>query len=178
MKYILFVYPCDENWDQESSNTQIAEELSTISKSDDIKFVYGDRHSIFHFDSDMCQPELTIFVDLIREESEDFMYVLAQVTKSVSSNMNPEHLEHLLKINKRGRKPKVENPIKKLFTKEDFHFDVNEFMKDHSKKVEEFYNNQVCDLTLDEILDKITDQGIESLTRVEKDKLDEYSKQI
>jgi hypothetical protein len=33
-------------------------------------------------------------------------------------------------------------------------------------------------LTLDEILDKIVDQGIDSLTRAEKDKLDEYSKQV
>jgi hypothetical protein len=33
-------------------------------------------------------------------------------------------------------------------------------------------------LTLDEILDKISSQGMESLTRAEKDKLDEYSKQI
>jgi len=33
-------------------------------------------------------------------------------------------------------------------------------------------------LTLDEILDKILQTGMDSLTRAEKDKLDEYSKQI
>jgi hypothetical protein len=35
-----------------------------------------------------------------------------------------------------------------------------------------------CDLTLDELLDKINDQGINSLTEEEKNKLDEYSKTI
>jgi hypothetical protein len=125
----------------------------------------------------MSQPELSIFVDLIREDCSDFMYVLLQSSKSVSSNMNPEHLEHLLKVNKRGRKPKIENPVKKLFGREDFIIDLNEHIKNNHEKVEDFYKNNVCDLTLDEILDKITDQGIDSLTRAEKDKLDEYSKQ-
>jgi hypothetical protein len=51
-------------------------------------------------------------------------------------------------------------------------------MEEHNARVEEFVKNQICDLTLDEILDKISSQGMESLTRAEKDKLDEYSKQI
>ena len=51
-------------------------------------------------------------------------------------------------------------------------------MEEHNGRVDEFLKNQICDLTLDEILDKISQNGIESLTRPEKDKLDEYSKQI
>jgi hypothetical protein len=35
-----------------------------------------------------------------------------------------------------------------------------------------------CDLTIDELLDKISDKGINSLTEEEKNKLDEYSKTI
>jgi hypothetical protein len=87
-------------------------------------------------------------------------------------------LEHLQKKPKRGRKPKKESPLKKLFSSEDSEFDVKKFMEEHNERVEEFYINQVCDLTLDEILDKISQNGMDSLTRTEKDKLDEYSKQI
>ncbi len=57
MKYLLFIYPCDDNWDSTDSNTKIAEDLATISKSDEIKFVYGESHSIFHFDSTLSQSE-------------------------------------------------------------------------------------------------------------------------
>ena len=34
MKYLLFVYPCNEDWNSTESNEKIAEELATISKSD------------------------------------------------------------------------------------------------------------------------------------------------
>ena len=115
---------------------------------------------------------------LEKDEMEDFMYVLVQTSKLLTSNMDPEHLEHLQKKSKRGRKPKKESPLKKLFSSEDSVFDVKKFMEEHNERVEEFYINQVCDLTLDEILDKISQNGMDSLTRTEKDKLDEYSKQI
>lgn len=178
MKYLLFVYPCDENWNKEETNLKIAEELSTISKCDDITYVFGDNHTIFHFESDMCQPELTIYVDLIHNETPDFMYVLVQTSKTITSNMLPEHLEHLKKLNKKGRKPKTQNRVKEIFIDKNPVFDIKKFMDEHNTRVEEFLKNQVCDLTLDEILDKISQNGIDSLSRAEKDKLDEYSKQI
>ena len=34
MKYLLFVYPCDETWDGDEMNTIIAEELSIITKTE------------------------------------------------------------------------------------------------------------------------------------------------
>jgi hypothetical protein len=37
---------------------------------------------------------------------------------------------------------------------------------------------EVCNLTLDELLDKMVDQGIDSLSDIEKKKLEEYSKSI
>jgi hypothetical protein len=37
---------------------------------------------------------------------------------------------------------------------------------------------EVCNMTLDELLDKISQQGMESLSEVEKKKLEEYSKSI
>jgi hypothetical protein len=44
-----------------------------------------------------------------------------------------------------------------------------------------FYDNQkkkndICEMTLDELLDKILDKGINSLTDIERKKLEEYSK--
>jgi hypothetical protein len=37
-------------------------------------------------------------------------------------------------------------------------------------------SNKECELTMDELLDKISSQGIDSLSKEEKSKLDEYSK--
>jgi hypothetical protein len=177
MKYLLFVYPCNEEWDSTESNQKIAEELSTISKSDEIKYVYGENHSIFHFDSTLSPSEMNTYVELIKDEMSEFMFVLVQGVKSVESNMEGSHLEHLLRVNKRGRKPKS-NPIKETLQNNQPGFDITKLMEEYKTHVQEFLKNETCDLALDEILDKITDQGIGSLTRAEKDKLDEYSKQI
>ena len=178
MKYLLFAYPCNDTWDKQETNLKVADELSIISKCDNITFVFGDNHSIFHFESDMHQPELTIYIDLICDIVPEFMYVLIQTSKTMTSNMLPEHLEHLHKLNKKGRKPKSQNRVNEIFTNKNSTFDIKKFMEEHNNRVVEFVKNQICDLTLDEILDKISSKGIESLTRAEKDKLDEYSKQL
>lgn len=171
MKYLLFVYPCDDNWDETESNQKFANELVQIIKDEKLKFVYGESHTIFNFESDMSQSEVEGYVDLIKDDVPEFMFVLVQNAKSVSSDMDKNNFEHLMGKKKRGRKPKVVNQTPKP------NFDVAAFMEEHRKRVDEFLKNNVCDLTLDEILDKIIAQGIDSLTRAEKDKLDEYSKQ-
>jgi hypothetical protein len=51
-------------------------------------------------------------------------------------------------------------------------------MDEHNTRVLEFLNKSTCNLTIDEILDKISQKGINSLTKAEKDKLDKYSGEI
>jgi len=170
------MYPCEDTWDENVSNVEIASELSKISKSDDIKYVYGESHTLFHFDSDMSSTEVADFVDLLKDDVGDFMFVLLEGFKSIESNMPTESLESLMKLNRRGRPPRKKNRLKNIF--ENKEFDIKKFMDEHNTRVLEFLNNTTSDLTIDEILDKIKDQGINSLTNEEKDKLDKYSREI
>jgi len=178
MKYLLFVYPCEDTWDENVSNVEIANELSKISKSDDIKYVYGESHTLFHFDSDMSPTELADYVTLIKDDVGDFMFVLLEGFKSIESNMPTESLESLMKLNRRGRPPRKKNRLKNIFERSQDSFDIKKFMEEHNARVLDFLNNTVCNLTIDEILDKIKEQGINSLTNEEKDKLDKYSREI
>jgi hypothetical protein len=41
-----------------------------------------------------------------------------------------------------------------------------------------FKKKEVCNMTLDDLLDKIGEEGLGSLSELEKQKLDEYSKSI
>jgi hypothetical protein len=170
------MYPCEDTWDENVSNVEIASELSKISKSDDIKYVYGESHTLFHFDSDMSSTEVADFVDLLKDDVGDFMFVLLEGFKSIESNMPTESLESLMKLNRKGRPPRKKNRLKNIF--ENKEFDIKKFMDEHNTRVLEFLNNTTSDLTIDEILDKIKDQGINSLTNEEKDKLDKYSREI
>ena len=179
MKYLLFVYPCDTEWDSKNDNLHVAGELSTIIKSDEIKYIFGETHSIFHFESEMNQAELSIYVDLIMEETPTFMYVLCQTSKTITSNMDGKQLNDFLSINKKGRKKKKDNPIVNFFkktTQEEFSKYTTALMDEQNKKLEDYLSVTTTELTIDEILDKIHSKGLDSLTKAEREKLDDYSK--
>ena len=49
---------------------------------------------------------------------------------------------------------------------------------DISDLILNFKRKETCNMTLDELLDKISYQGMESLSEIEKQKLEEYSKSL
>jgi hypothetical protein len=169
MKYTLFIYSCEDEWNGEVINKKIANELMPIVKSDALKYIFGDKHSIFHFESELPQAELEIYVDIVNQDNEsEFMYVLLQTSKKMSSNMDPNHLKHLTTLKTpKTKKNQIKGKISEIMGDEE----IAEFLR---KTV---YDNIPTDLTVDEILDKIHEKGIESLTISEKQKLDNYSKE-
>jgi hypothetical protein len=159
MKYLLFVY---HNENQKKDDFQkIATELSPIVDSEDIKYIYGPTHVVFNFITEMSQGELSIYVDMMSEEMGDFKYILTPTPKTISSNMDPEHLKHLMDV----RSTNDEDEPSMYFL---------DFLKENFGDI----NKSVCNLSIDEILDKIKEKGIQSLSKQEKDKLDNYSQSI
>lgn len=179
MKYLLFVYPCDETWDSEKMNEVIADELSVITKTD-IKYLFGKKHSIFHFDTTLSIAEVREFIELLKDDVSEFMYFITQSSKNCASNMEEDSFLHLMSVKPTSKKSKKENPITGFF-KENFDekldAEIIRQMELNFKMAQEVMKNETSNLTIDEILDKIIDQGIDSLTKGEKRKLDEYSKQ-
>lgn len=176
MKYILFVYRCDDKKNETEYVNGIAHEISPIVKSDEIKFIFGETNAVFHFETEMSFPELNIYMDLVSKDFENFTYFLVPKGKNFASNMDETNLNHLMELypNKRKRKNK-----KSFFELPKISFNEEEFIKNYLSSIDNKENNEdICTLTVDEILDKILDKGITSLTESEKNKLDEYSKNV
>jgi hypothetical protein len=76
----------------------IGGELSKIMSSSQVKYMFGDRHSIYHFASDFSVDELDDFLCLVSAEYDNFNYLLTQKTKNVSSNFDQDNLLHLLTL--------------------------------------------------------------------------------
>ena len=161
MKYLLFVYYSEGEKTEEEIH-QIASELAPIVDSDEIKYVDGPTHVVLNFVTEMSQSELSIYVDIMTEDIGDFRYILIPTPKSVSSNMEPEHLKHLLDI--KGQYDE-DNVVSTNFI---------DFLKESLGE----RNQSICYLTIDEILEKIKENGVDSLTKEEKEKLDNYSQSI
>ena len=149
----------------------IGAELSKIMSSNQVKFMFGEKHSIYHFASDFSLDEIDDFLCLVSAEFEDFNYFLTQKTKNVKSNFDQDNLMHLLTL--RNTNSRKQTPPRSF----EFKLDVggDEFAR-IAENIMGLLPKKGCELTMDELLDKINDQGINSLTEEEKNKLDEYSK--
>ncbi len=171
MNYLLFVYHNEDMKTPDVTTENIGAELSKIMSSNQVKFMFGDKHSIFHFASDFSVDEIDDFLCLVSAEFENFNYFLTQKTKNIKSNFDEDNLLHLLTLrntNKRKQTPPRSFDFKLDVGGEDFDRMAENFMSLLPKKG--------CTLTMDDLLDKINDKGINSLTEEEKCKLDEYSK--
>jgi hypothetical protein len=90
--------------------------------------------------------------------------------------MPKDNLNHLLSLKKSKTKktPPVVEPRNPKF----INFDTGKEFMDIADLILNIKRPEVCNLTLDELLDKMVDQGIESLSEIERSKLEEYSKSI
>jgi hypothetical protein len=161
MKYLLFAY-YSEGDKTEDQIHEIAQELSPIVESDEIKYVYGPSHVVFNFITEMSIGELSIYIDIVIEETGPFKYILIPTPKQIMSNMETEHLLHLMQVKGDYNE---EGEISPNFI---------EFLKESFAGT----NPNVCSLTIDEILEKIKQNGVGSLSIQEKEKLDNYSQSI
>ncbi len=173
MNYLLFVYHNEDMNPQDETTAKIGAELSKIMSSNQIKYMFGERHSIYHFASDFSIEEIDDFLCLVSDEFENFNYFLTQKTKNVASNFDKDNVLHLLTL--RNTNNKKQTPLRPFEFKLDY--DNEEFNR-ISETIMGFLPKKRCNLTLDELLDKINYHGINSLTDEEKNKLDEYSKTI
>jgi hypothetical protein len=115
-------------------------------------------------------------VYFISDEISGFEYLLTKKNKDYSSNFDEDNLNHLMSL--RSTKPKKHKPTP---PKINFEFKPNEGSKDFMDIADILINlkrKEVCNLSLDELLDKISDKGMESLSEIEKQKLEEYSKSL
>jgi hypothetical protein len=113
-------------------------------------------------------------MNLISDEITGFEFFLTQKTKNNFSNFPEDNLNHLLSLRKTTKKKTPLSPPK-LRTND---IKGGEPFFDIADLILNFKRPEVCNLTLDELLDKMVDEGKDSLTELEKQKLDEYSKSL
>jgi len=175
MNYLLFVYYDDTVKESEEKTNQIAGQIADVMTSKEIKFMFGDKHAIYHFASDLSLSEMGELLNIISFEVTGFEFFLTQKTKHNFSNFPEENVEHLLSLRKTTPKKKT-TPVKPGLRTNDIRGGESFF--DIADLILNIKRPEVCNLTLDELLDKMVDQGVDSLTELEKKKLEEYSKSI
>lgn len=166
-KYFLIVFGDFEN---ENVCKEIALTLTPIVDSPHLKFNHSKGNLLFHFASEVSQEEIYDYVlgsvfDLCSS------FILTENTDKVSLYIPQAVKKHLLDLEKEGDDVDIKininqtRPLSDLEGEEEF----VALLLDEVKK-------QIKKPSLDQILDKINTKGFESLSKFEKDTLDEHSK--
>ena len=183
-KYILFVFAKNDN--PKEFTEQIAEELCVISDTPNLNFYFGPESSVFTISTLDSHQDVKDYVDMILGVG-DIMYVLLPYTSDNLSYGLPKKIsEHLFNdgINdfmseKSKLSDKTEFEVRKMIQdeiKESFMLNIEDFDFDYDEEDDiEKIKNKMQSPSLDELLDKIKEKGLNSLTEKELTQLNKYS---
>ena len=107
MNYLLFVYYDNTVKNSEKTTNEIAKQIADQMSSNEAKFMFGEKHAIFHFASEFSIDDMGGWIDIINDELQCFEYFLVPKPRNSVSNMTKENLEHLLTLRKTKPKKKT-----------------------------------------------------------------------
>jgi hypothetical protein len=185
-KYILFVFAKNDN--PKEFTEQIAEELCVISDTPNLNFYFGPESSVFTISTLDSYEDVKDYVDMVLGVGE-IMYVLLPYTSDKLSYGLPEKIsKHLFndgindfmsgksnnsEPNEFEVRKMIQDKIRDTFNLNIDNFDF-EYDEDEWSDIDEIKNKQRSP-SLDELLEKIKEKGLNSLTEKELTYLNKYS---
>lgn len=157
--------------DFESENTckEIALSISPIVDSPHLKFNHTNGSIIFHFASEVIQSEIYDYL-LVTLMDMCTSFVLTENTDNMSFYLPRKVEKHLMDLENEGEEVEMKININQTRSLEELQRD-EEFVALLLDEVK----RSVKKPSLDQILDKINTKGLSSLSKFERDILDEYS---
>jgi len=165
-KFFLIVFG---DFNSEEFCKEVALTLTPIVDSPHLKFNHTKGNILFHFASEVSQEEIYEYIMISLIDKCQY-FILAENTDKVSLFLPPNVQEHLMDLVNEGNDVEMRIQVdstKNLMSQED----EEEFVALLLEEVK----RQVKKPSLDQILDKLNNKGIDALTKFEKDTLDEYS---
>ena len=158
---------------QEDLLSEIALTITPIVDSPHLKFQSSNGALIFHFASEVAQEEIHDYVQGSLFGLID-SFILVEYTDKVSVCMTKELKDHLFDLENESDGVSINMNMNHIKNNTDFMEDEedDDFVALLLNQVKE----KVKKPSLDYILDKIANKGMDSLSQFEKDTLDLYSK--
>ena len=168
-KFFLIVFG---DFDSEGACKEIALTLTPIVDSPHLKFNHTKGNIFFHFASEVSQEEIYEYVMISLIDKCQY-FILVENTDTVSVFLPPNVQEHLMDLVNEGKDVEMKIKVdhnKSLLSEEDEEEFVALLLEEVKKQVKR--------PSLDQLLDKLNSKGIDSLSKFEKDTLDDYSKKL
>lgn len=180
MKYIIFVFGGTEN--QDEFVNLVCDNIMLNVKVDYIKFFYGDTSCVYTFKSDTPFDEVSKSITKILQNVNVSYFLLPYSDFEINVRIDEETLEHLFgkELDEESQSINEED----LVEPQTFFSRLDEALA--SLREEDLENDMDIEIipllkkkkpikTLDEILDQINQNGVNSLSDDDKKLLDKYS---
>lgn len=176
--YMLFIY--GDFKEKEGIIEDLALQLVPIVSSDFIKYNYGDHGVACHFATKETFNDLKEYVDMVLNDIVE-QYFLLEKTEKYFVKMPKSLKDDLLSINNKTEDDTKNGSINisgefNPYGNKDADKIINMFIPILNPEDFIFTSYEEKEPTVDDILDKITERGIESLTKREKEILENYGK--
>jgi|SanBayMetagenome_1026888.scaffolds.fasta_scaffold22596_3 hypothetical protein len=169
-KYLLTVFG---NFTSEKCN-EIAQLMEPLIDSENLKFYFRSGSIIFYFGSNFQLIDVHDFLDMISDELFD-TFILVEHNETVTVFMTDEMKEHLFNLEEESGEMVIDlvpnNKSQSIYDEDEDEDDISTILMNQIKN--NLKNIQAP--SLDELLDKVSEQGIESLTEFELKTLNNYS---
>ncbi len=169
-KYLLTVFG---NFTSEKCN-EIAQLMEPLIDSENLKFYFRSGSIIFYFGSNFQLIDVHDFLDMISDELFD-TFILMEHNETVTVFMTDEMKEHLFNLEEESGEMVIDlvpnNKSQSIYDEDEDEDDISTILMNQIKN--NLKNIQAP--SLDELLDKVSEQGIESLTEFELKTLNNYS---
>ena len=158
-KYLLTVFG---NFTSEKCN-EIAQLMEPLIDSENLKFYFRSGSIIFYFGSNFQLIDVHDFLDMISDELFD-TFILVEHNETVTVFMTDEMKEHLFNLEEESGEMVIDlvpnNKSQSIYDEDEDEDDISTILMNQIKN--NLKNIQAP--SLDELLDKVSEQGIESIT--------------
>lgn len=182
-KYVLFVFGQFKT--EDDIVRELIDECATIIESNYMKFIFNPNSFIAHFTSKLPFEELKKHFDNVLSLQVE-QYFLSEMTNEFAVGMNPDLMEGLFNLDDDNKE--ISHVSMKMILEDLNSVGENglmDFLQNLPKIIEKAMTEDLENIkpsiikkvvSLDEVLDKITEEGIKSLTEEEKQILENYAR--
>ena len=155
---------------------EIALSISPIVDSPNLKFHYTRNHIIFSFGTETPKDEIYEYITGILYGLVD-IFILTEVVDDFSVSLPKDIKDHLFDLENVGENVTMKLDMERIKKNLDFSFDDDDDDDDDEDIISLIFKNKITEPnpTLDQILEKLYSEGINSLSSKEKNILQTYS---
>lgn len=164
MNYLLTVFGKCEN--QDDFIKTISQDIITMCDSGNVKYYYGPESALITFRSSESLESMSEYLNSLYGDSDLVYILLPYETDKLSFKMDSEISKHLFNSKINNKKQSVDEEFDSL---------VQSLLGKEAPRNTTSKCKPEKELSLDEILDKINDKGISSLSKKELTLLNNYS---